>query len=132
VTTTGSTTSYAGYRNGCVSPSSSATHSWAVDPVFDLLSRHHATYVVMSRAGLPRALRAISTTVYLWPHGPDHDYLYAGSHGEADLHWWADRIREWAPVSITQSLMHRRATASETSPASTGDGSCLQLIPAMR
>jgi len=54
----------------------------------------------------PRALRAISTTVYLWPHGPDHDHLYAGSHGEADLHWWADRIREWAPVSITQSLMH--------------------------
>jgi hypothetical protein len=33
-------------------------HSWAVDPVFDLLSRHHATYVVMSGAGLPCVLRA--------------------------------------------------------------------------
>jgi uncharacterized protein YecE (DUF72 family) len=28
-------------------------------------------------------------------HGPDHDHLYAGSYGDADLHWWADRIREW-------------------------------------
>ena len=40
-------------------------HSWAVDPVFDLLSRHHATYVVMSGAGLPCVLRATSTTVYM-------------------------------------------------------------------
>jgi uncharacterized protein YecE (DUF72 family) len=28
-------------------------------------------------------------------HGPDHDHLYAGSYGDADLNWWADRIREW-------------------------------------
>ena len=70
-------------------------HSWAVDPVFDLLSRHHATYVVMSGAGLPCVLRATSTTVYVRLHGPDHDHLYAGSYGEADLYWWADRIREW-------------------------------------
>ena len=68
-------------------------HSWAVDPVFDLLSRHHATYVVMSGAGLPCVLRATSTTVYVRLHGPDHDHLYAGSYGEADLCWWADRIR---------------------------------------
>jgi uncharacterized protein YecE (DUF72 family) len=70
-------------------------HSWAVDPVFDLLSRHRATYVVMSGAGLPCVLRATSTTVYVRLHGPDHDHLYAGSYGEADLYWWADRIREW-------------------------------------
>jgi uncharacterized protein YecE (DUF72 family) len=70
-------------------------HSWAVDPVFDLLSRHHATYVVMSGAGLPCVLRATSTTVYVRLHGPDHDHLYAGSYGDADLYWWADRILEW-------------------------------------
>ena len=70
-------------------------HSWAVDPVFDLLSRHHATYVVMSGAGLPCVLRATSATVYVRLHGPDHGHLYAGSYGEADLCWWADRIREW-------------------------------------
>jgi uncharacterized protein YecE (DUF72 family) len=52
-------------------------HSWAVDPVFDLLSRHHATYVVMSGAGLPCVLRATSTTVYVRLHGPDHDHHYA-------------------------------------------------------
>ena len=70
-------------------------HSWAVDPVFDLMSRHHATYVVMSGAGLPCVLRATSTTVYVRLHGPDHDHLYAGLYGDADLYWWADRIREW-------------------------------------
>jgi uncharacterized protein YecE (DUF72 family) len=70
-------------------------HSWAVDPVFDLLCRHHATYVVMSGAGLPCILRATSATVYVRLHGPDHGHLYAGSYGEADLCWWADRIREW-------------------------------------
>jgi uncharacterized protein YecE (DUF72 family) len=70
-------------------------HSWAVDPVFDLLSRYNASYVVMSGAGLPCVLRATSTTVYVRLHGPDHDHLYAGSYSDADLCWWADRIREW-------------------------------------
>jgi uncharacterized protein YecE (DUF72 family) len=59
------------------------------------LSRHRATYVVMSGAGLPCVLRVTSTTVYVRLHGPDHDHLYAGSYSDADLHWWADRIREW-------------------------------------
>jgi uncharacterized protein YecE (DUF72 family) len=27
--------------------------------------------------------------------GPDHHHLYAGSYPDADLTWWADRIREW-------------------------------------
>jgi uncharacterized protein YecE (DUF72 family) len=26
---------------------------------------------------------------------PDPDHLYAGSYSDADLGWWADRIREW-------------------------------------
>jgi uncharacterized protein YecE (DUF72 family) len=33
--------------------------------------------------------------VYVRLHGPDHDHLYAGSYGDADLYWWADRILEW-------------------------------------
>ena len=28
-------------------------------------------------------------------HGPDHHRLYSGSCPDADLTWWADRIREW-------------------------------------
>ena len=95
VMTTGSTTSCAACRNGCGVAVELRHHSWAVDPVFDLLSRHQATYVVMSGAGLPCVLRATSTTVYVRLHGPDHDHLYAGSYGDADLYWWADRIREW-------------------------------------
>ena len=47
--------------------------------VFDLLSRHRATYVVMSGVGLPCVLRATSTTVYVQLHGPDHDHLYGGT-----------------------------------------------------
>lgn len=69
--------------------------SWSVDPVFELLSRHRSSYVVMSGAGLPCVLRATAETVYVRLHGPNHDHLYAGSYADADLHWWADRIREW-------------------------------------
>jgi uncharacterized protein YecE (DUF72 family) len=28
-------------------------------------------------------------------HGPDTHHLYGGSYSDTDLHWWADRIREW-------------------------------------
>jgi hypothetical protein len=41
------------------------------------------------------ALRATSTPVYVRLHGPDGAHLYAGSYGDADLYWSADRIREW-------------------------------------
>ena len=56
---------------------------------------HHAAYVVLSGAQLPCVLRATAQTVYLRMHGPDHDQLYAGCYGDADLACWADRIREW-------------------------------------
>ena len=68
--------------------------SWVTDPVFELLSRHRATYVVMSGARLPCIVRATSETVVRL-HGPDHHRLYGGSYSEADLRWWADRFREW-------------------------------------
>ena len=48
--------------------------SWHTDPVFDLLSRHGAAYVVMSGARLPCILRATSTTVYLRLHGSPRPY----------------------------------------------------------
>jgi len=28
-------------------------------------------------------------------HGPDHHHMYAGSYSDADLWWWAARVREW-------------------------------------
>jgi uncharacterized protein YecE (DUF72 family) len=40
-------------------------------------------------------LRATAPWVYLRLHGPDRDHLYGGSYSDADLGWWADRIREW-------------------------------------
>lgn len=69
--------------------------SWDHDDVYRLLERHDAAYCVMSGAGLPCVLRATSQRVYLRLHGPDSDWLYAGSYSDADLAWWADRIREW-------------------------------------
>jgi uncharacterized protein YecE (DUF72 family) len=70
--------------------------SWHTDGVFALLERHGAAYCVMSGARLPCVLRATAPFVYLRMHGPDPDHLYAGSYGEHDLSWWADRVGEWA------------------------------------
>lgn len=69
--------------------------SWVDDAVFELLSRYGAGYAVLSGAGLPCVLRATAPWVYVRLHGPDHDHLYGGSYSDADLGWWADRIREW-------------------------------------
>jgi uncharacterized protein YecE (DUF72 family) len=72
--------------------------SWVHDGVFDLLTRHRAAYCVMSGAGLPCVLRATAPFVYVRMHGPDSRHLYGGAYSEADLCWWADRVREWAAV----------------------------------
>jgi uncharacterized protein YecE (DUF72 family) len=69
--------------------------SWHTDEVFALLERHGAAYCIMSGARLPCILRATAPFVYLRMHGPDADHLYGGSYSDADLGWWADRIREW-------------------------------------
>ncbi len=70
--------------------------SWHVEEVLALLERHGAAYCVMSGARLPCVLRATASFVYVRLHGPDPDHLYAGSYPEADLRWWAERVREWA------------------------------------
>ena len=49
----------------------------------------------MSGAHLPCMLRATAPFVFVRLHGPSHGHLYAGSYSEADLQWWAARIREW-------------------------------------
>jgi uncharacterized protein YecE (DUF72 family) len=69
--------------------------SWHTDEVFGLLERHGAAYCVMSGAALPCILRATARQVYVRLHGPDTGSLYAGSYSDADMAWWADRIREW-------------------------------------
>jgi uncharacterized protein YecE (DUF72 family) len=69
--------------------------SWHADEVFALLERHGASYCIMSGARLPCILRATAPFVYVRMHGPDADHLYGGSYSDADLGWWADRIREW-------------------------------------
>lgn len=69
--------------------------SWQCEEVYALLERHRAAYVVLSGAGLPCVLRATAPFVYVRFHGPDHQHLYAGSYADADMDWWADRIREW-------------------------------------
>jgi len=69
--------------------------SWHCDPVFRLLEEHSVAYVVMSGAHLPCIMRVTAPFAYVRWHGPSHDHLYAGSYSDADLLWWAERIREW-------------------------------------
>ena len=69
--------------------------SWNADEVFQLLAHHGAAYCVMSGAQLPCVLRVTGPFVYVRLHGPDHDHLYGGSYSDADLWWWAERVREW-------------------------------------
>jgi uncharacterized protein YecE (DUF72 family) len=69
--------------------------SWHDEEVFTLLARHGAAYCVMSGAGLPCILRGTAPFVYVRLHGPDRHHLYGGSYSDADLAWWAARIREW-------------------------------------
>ncbi len=69
--------------------------SWVDDRVFAILADHRAAYCVMSGAGLPCVVQATTSWVYLRLHGPDHDQLYGGCYSDADLAWWAARIREW-------------------------------------
>jgi len=49
----------------------------------------------MSGAQLPCILRATAPFVYVRLHGPDPQYLYAGSYIDDQLQWWAERLREW-------------------------------------
>jgi len=49
----------------------------------------------MSGAKLPCIRRATADFVYARLHGPDPHHLYGGSYSDADLSWWADRVREW-------------------------------------
>ena len=70
--------------------------SWDSEDIFALLASHGAAYCVMSGANLPCVLRATTDVAYVRMHGPDHHQLYAGSYSDADLQWWADRIREWS------------------------------------
>jgi uncharacterized protein YecE (DUF72 family) len=69
--------------------------SWHCEEIFALLGDHAAAYCVMSGADLPCVLRATTDFVYVRMHGPDRHHLYAGSYSDADLTWWADRLREW-------------------------------------
>ncbi|GAB2515996.1 DUF72 domain-containing protein [Spirosoma aerophilum] len=70
--------------------------SWHNDAIFSLLEQHRAAYCIMSGAQLPCILRVTAPFVYIRLHGPDHHHLYGGSYSDTDLHWWADRILEWA------------------------------------
>jgi uncharacterized protein YecE (DUF72 family) len=72
--------------------------SWHREEVFGLLEAHGVAYCIMSGAGLPCVLRLTAPFAYIRLHGPDPHGLYAGSYPDADLHWWAERIREFASM----------------------------------
>jgi uncharacterized protein YecE (DUF72 family) len=69
--------------------------TWQHPDVYALLAHHGAAYCVMSGANLPCVLEATAPFVYVRLHGPDPNHLYTGSYSDADLQWWAERVREW-------------------------------------
>jgi uncharacterized protein YecE (DUF72 family) len=69
--------------------------SWHREEVFRLLEEKGAAYCIMSGAHLPCLLRATASFVYVRLHGPDRQYMCAGSYSDRDLQWWAERILEW-------------------------------------
>lgn len=69
--------------------------TWHQESIFHLLENFNAAYCIMSGAQLPCILRSTASFVYLRLHGPDQHHLYGGSYSDADLQWWAERIREW-------------------------------------
>jgi uncharacterized protein YecE (DUF72 family) len=69
--------------------------SWNTEETFALLEHYGTAYCVTSGAHLPCILRATASFVYVRMHGPDPTFMYRGSYPDADLRWWADRIREW-------------------------------------
>jgi uncharacterized protein YecE (DUF72 family) len=69
--------------------------TWHQECIFQLLEQHGAAYCIMSGAQLPCVLRATAPFVYIRLHGPDNQHLYGGSYSDAELQWWANRVREW-------------------------------------
>jgi len=69
--------------------------SWHREEVFALLESRGVAYCIMSGAHLPCVLRLTAPFAYIRLHGPDPHHLYGGSYPDADLHWWAERIREF-------------------------------------
>ena len=63
--------------------------------MYALLGRHGAAYCVIVGANLPCVLEATAPFVYVRLRGPDPHHLYVGSYSDADLQWWAERVREW-------------------------------------
>jgi uncharacterized protein YecE (DUF72 family) len=68
---------------------------WHTEEIFQILEKHGAAYCVMSGAQLPCVLRATGPFVYVRFHGPDLDWLYAGSYSDENLQWWSERMGEW-------------------------------------
>ena len=61
-----------------------------------MLEAHERRLLRHERREPPCVLRATAPFVYVRLHGPDPGHLYGGCYSDADLRWWADRIREWA------------------------------------
>ena len=63
--------------------------------VFAILERHRSAYVVTSAHSCPACSGPRATWSTCGGTGRTTQHLYAGSYGEDDLRWWADRLREW-------------------------------------
>lgn len=68
--------------------------SWHDAPVYEVLRRHDAAFVIYDYAGTAAPFQATSSSlVYLRLHGPGA--AYRGSYDAAALDAWAERIAAW-------------------------------------
>ncbi|HZH99312.1 MAG TPA: DUF72 domain-containing protein [Fimbriimonadaceae bacterium] len=67
--------------------------SWFVPEVADRLTEAGVAVCMSDAAGWPMWQAVTTDLVYVRLHG--HHYTYWSNYSEADLSWWADRVRLW-------------------------------------
>jgi uncharacterized protein YecE (DUF72 family) len=69
--------------------------SWFVPEVYELLRRYKAAYCIHDFADMKVPIEITSNFTYIRFHGPT-SAKYWGSYSSAQLHSWAERIKDWS------------------------------------
>lgn len=67
--------------------------SWFTPDIYELLKKSNTAIVINETRAFPVITEVVGSFVYIRFHGPTA--LYASSYSEAQLHEWAQRIKEW-------------------------------------
>ena len=73
--------------------SSSATQTWNVPQIYQVLRRHNAAFCIYELAGFQSPLEITADFTYVRLHGPGNKYQ--GDYPQETLRSWAARIEAW-------------------------------------